>query len=464
MITYAALSPHPPLLIPEIGGDQMKEVVASEKGMQQMARQLIESCPETIVFITPHGNVFADAISILADSKLEGDFANFGNPQIKASYDNDFALLNEIARKSSLADIDVILLDKDTALNNRLNPRLDHGIMVPLHYLKEAGLGEVNIVAISIAFLPILELYSFGTLIRDAAKALGRRVAIIASGDMSHRLKNEGPYNYHPDGERFDYEVKNRLGQGDVRGFLNIPEKIRENAGECGYRSLVIMFGALDSKQFNTQIFSYEGPFGVGYLTAGFLPIQDAKSLLQELREKCRQDIKQKRSNESMPVRWARMVMEEYIRNKNILNLPPEMEELERKKAGVFVSLKKNGQLRGCIGTITAVYSNLAQEIAHNAISAGTADPRFLPISQTELEDIVYSVDVLGEAQPCSQEDLDPKRYGVIVSKGKRRGLLLPDLEGVDTVEEQLFIALKKAGISPSENYKIERFEVIRFN
>lgn len=463
MITYAALSPHPPLLIPEIGGERIQDVAATIEGMQQMARELVNSYPETVVFITPHGNVFFDGVSALSETKLEGDFSNFGNHNKRTSCQNDNELLQEIAHKTRLANINFVLLDKDTALNNQLNPGLDHGIMVPLYYLQEAGLNNVKVVAISVAFMSLLELFSFGTIIRDAAEVTGRRVAIVASGDMSHRLKNDGPYDYHPDGQRFDAEVKKLLAAGDVRSFLNMPEELRKNAGECGYLSLVMMFGALDGRKFTSRVFSYEGPFGVGYLIAGFLPGDKSKSLLEELQQKKRDKIQASRENESIPVRWARIILENYTRSQKIPSLPPEMEELRGQKAGAFVSLKKNGQLRGCIGTTLPVYGDLAQEIAHNAISAGSNDPRFTPVDATELDDIIYSVDVLGTAQPCSREDLDPKKYGVIVSKGNRRGLLLPDLEGVDTVEEQLYIALNKAGISPSEDYKIERFEVIRY-
>ena len=463
MITYAALSPHPPLLIPEIGGDRIKDVAESVAGMRQMARELANSCPETVVFITPHGNVFADAISALADSRLQGDFSNYSNHNQGAVCKNDRELLKAIAMRASSAAISMVLLDRDTARHNQLNPRLDHGILVPWYYLKEAGMSDVNIVPVSMAFLSRLELYRFGTIIRDAADALGRRVAIVASGDMSHRLRDEGPYDYHPDGKRFDAKVKTCLEQADVAAFLNISEEMCSNAGECGYRSLVIMLGALDGRGFTPKIFSYEGPFGVGYLVAGFLPQGERKSLLEELQKKKKEEISQSRDNESIPVQWARMTLENYTRYGEIPSLPKKMEKLCQQQAGVFVSLKKNGQLRGCIGTTESVYGDLAQEIARNAVSAGGSDPRFPPVEAAELDDIIYSVDVLGEAEPCSRGDLDPEKYGVIVSQGRRRGLLLPDLEGVDTVEEQIYIALNKAGINPSEDYQIERFKVTRY-
>lgn len=133
------------------------------------------------------------------------------------------------------------------------------------------------------------------------------------------------------------------------------------------------------------------------------------------------------------------------------------------RKAGVFVSIKEDGRLRGCIGTIQAVQSSIAQEIITNAISASTNDPRFSPIEPWELDRLAISVDILGEKEAIDSPDfLDPDRYGVIVTRGRKRGLLLPNLEGIDTVEEQIAIAKRKAGIREEESVQLERFEVIR--
>ncbi|NLW90959.1 MAG: AmmeMemoRadiSam system protein A [Syntrophomonadaceae bacterium] len=462
MITYTALSPHPPLLIPEIGGARLGDVSKTQQGLEEMARQMVDSCPETIVFLTPHGNIFSDALSALGDKELEGDFANFGC-NIASSAHNDLELLQEIETRTKMASLNFLVLDEKLARSNRLQHRLDHGILVPLYYLQKAGLPKVSILAISIGYLPLMDLYAFGGLIRDAADTLGRNIAIVASGDMSHFLKDEGPYQYHPDGARYDARVKELLANGDVVSFVNMPEELRNNAGECGFRSLVIMLGALDGREFTAQVFSYEGPFGVGYLNMGFVPGQERDSLLHDIRMDKLKEIEAKRQAESLPVSWARMTLESYIEKGEVPSAPPGMEELQQRKAGAFVSLKRNGQLRGCIGTIAPAYGNLLAEIQHNAIAAATEDPRFSIIEPSELPELVYSVDVLGEPEPALRSELDPKRYGVIVTSGRRRGLLLPDLEGVDTVEEQLLIALQKAGISPNENYKIERFEVTRY-
>lgn len=462
MITYTALSPHPPLIIPEIGGNRIAEVQSTVDGLRRMTRELAAAEPETIVFLTPHGNVFADALSSLGEPVLRGDLAAFGARQ-KWQVPNDLTLLMEIATQSAEANLPFVILDQETAQKHRLNPSLDHGILVPLYYLQEAGLTQVKVVAISIAYLSNLELYQFGHLLRQASDQVNRRVAVLASGDMSHRLKDDGPYQYHPDGPAFDQAIHDMLKTRDVEGIMNLPETLRNNAGECGYRSIVIMLGAWDGNDFQSEVFSYEGPFGVGYLTAGFKPGKAGESLLLRLQAAQRQERDKLRQQESPPVKWARMVIESYITNQSQPQLPDEMKYLLEDKAGTFVSLKKHGQLRGCIGTISPAYGSLAEEIAENAISAATRDPRFLPVENHELDDLVYLVDILGKPEPATREQLDPKRYGVIVKMGGRRGLLLPDLEGVDTVEEQLRIACQKAGIRPDENYSIERFEVVRY-
>lgn len=162
-------------------------------------------------------------------------------------------------------------------------------------------------------------------------------------------------------------------------------------------------------------------------------------------------------------VELARQAIAAWVKEGRRIDLPPELPgEFQARRAGVFVSLKKQGGLRGCIGTYLPSEENLAQEIVENAIRAATADPRFPPVRPEELPHLSITVDVLSPPEPCAEEDLDPQRYGVIVEKGWRRGLLLPDLPGVDTVEEQLRIAKMKAGLGQNEPCKIFRFTVER--
>ena len=164
-------------------------------------------------------------------------------------------------------------------------------------------------------------------------------------------------------------------------------------------------------------------------------------------------------------VELARRTIEKYVKDGEAISPPSELTPEMEQRAGVFVSLHKRGALRGCIGTIEPAQPNVAQEIIHNAISAATCDPRFPPVRSDELNDLEISTDVLSEAEMISSlDELDPKRYGVIVEKGYRRGLLLPNLEGVDTAEKQIDIALRKAWINKDEEYEIQRFEVVRYH
>jgi len=163
-------------------------------------------------------------------------------------------------------------------------------------------------------------------------------------------------------------------------------------------------------------------------------------------------------------VKLAKDTLEHYVKTNRLMNVPEYVtDEMQNRPAGVFVSLKKDGQLRGCIGTIEPVRKSIVEEIMHNAISSGTGDPRFYQVQENELPDLAYSVDVLSEIRPVEDKGLlDAKRFGVVVSKGRKRGLLLPNLEGVDTVDDQIQIACQKAGIRPNEDFKLECFEVIR--
>jgi AmmeMemoRadiSam system protein A len=163
-------------------------------------------------------------------------------------------------------------------------------------------------------------------------------------------------------------------------------------------------------------------------------------------------------------VELAKKTIETFVKEGRVIEPPDTLSPEMKEQAGVFVSLKKKGQLRGCIGTFQPTTRNVAQEVIQNAISAATKDPRFSPVSVEELDKIDYSVDILSPPEPVREvSDLDPRRYGIIVQSGWKKGLLLPNIEGVDSVDEQINIASMKAGITPDEDIELYRFEVRRF-
>ena len=457
-IIAAYIVPHPPLIIPDVGRGQQKKIQNTVDAYDRIAEQISEIKPETIVVITPHSIMYQDYIHISPGKNASGDLQQFGdfNTSVDVEYDTELVgKIEDLAVQSGVSA---------GTLGER-NKNIDHGALVPLYFIRKYY-SDFRAVRISISGLTYSEHYSFGMILREAIKMTGRRTVLIASGDLSHRLKEEGPYSFAEEGPIFDKQVTEAMKTADFMTFLNFSEEFCEAAGECGLRSFIIMAGALDGKAIEPEFHSYEGPFGVGYAVCGFrITGEDSSRQFNRIyNEEHKKRLTHLKENEDEYVRLARLSLESYVRDKKYIQKPDKLpDELINRKAGVFVSLKKDGRLRGCIGTISPVEKSVADEIIRNAVSAGVGDPRFEPVTPDELPELVYSVDVLGEPEPIeSESELDVIRYGVIVTKGRKRGLLLPNLEGVNTPKQQVEIALQKAGIHQSESYQMERFEVVR--
>lgn len=454
--------PHPPIMVREVGGAETQKVKSTVDAAEEVGKQIRELAPDTVVIISPHGPVFRDAVCIY-DFPLKGSLASFGSPGVKMEFESDEELKKEIVQMAGQKRLTVVR-SRDVSLPRYgIKEQLDHGVVVPMHFVRKYASG-FRLLPVAYGLLPYEDLYAFGTVIKEAAEAVGRRVVVIASSDLSHRLTPDAPAGYDPRAAEFDSKIVSLLEKFDVEQIAELDSALIEKAGECGLRSIWVMMGALDGYKVQPRVLSYEGPFGVGYCVAAFHPAGKGESILKKLYDRRREEIEKRRKNEDVYVRLARQTLETYVKEGRMPEFPKDLpEEMLSERAGVFVSIKKHGELRGCIGTFLPTKKNIAEEIRQNAISAGCEDPRFEPVEPEELPELTYSVDVLTRPEPIDSPDkLDPKRYGVIVRKGFRSGLLLPDLEGVDTVEEQISIALKKAGIRPDEDYKLERFEVVR--
>jgi len=464
-VVWAGIAPHPPIIVPEVGGAEVEKVTATCSAMRRLAADLKAAAPETVVITSPHGPVFRDAVAVSLLPELTGGLAAFGAPQVQVTRGNDLELARTIMAEGGELKVPVVGLGREEVRRWRAGEELDHGVLVPFYYLAQAGVAA-HLVWVGMSFLPPEELYAFGVAVARAAEKCGRRVAFLASGDLSHRLTREAPAGYHPEAARFDALLVQKVREGDLEGLLKLDPALAEKAGECGWRSFMMMAGALDGRVVSPEVLSYEGPFGVGYLVAKLVPGAALPELrrLQRLRGARERAVEERRAHESVFVRLARKSLEHYVRTGKRLPVPAPLPPELAGRAGAFVSLKKHGQLRGCIGTTGPTQPTLAEEIIENAISAGTRDPRFWPVQAEELPEITYSVDVLSEPEPVKGlQDLDPKRYGVIVRARGRSGLLLPDLEGIDTAEEQVAIAKQKAGLGPGDKVSLERFEVKRY-
>ena len=458
-IVGAIMVPHPPIILPEVGKGEEKKIAATTAAYEQAAAFVSELQPDTIVLASPHSIMYSDYFHISPGKTAKGDMGQFRAPQVKfcVEYDTEFVVaLSKLCNQIGFP----------AGTQGERKAELDHGTMIPLYYVNHFY-QDYKLIRIGLSGLPLTEHYHLGQMIQQIANQLDRRVVFIGSGDLSHKLRKEGPYGYAKEGPDYDDRIMDVMGRAAFDELLDFDERFCEKAAECGHRSFCMLAGALDGMLLETKRLSHEGIFGVGYGICTYRAVGEGpdRHLLEKWEERQRNSLLEKRSKEDAYVRLARAVINAWIREHRKFplpdDLPPEMISL---CAGAFVSLHKDGRLRGCIGTIQPVRNSIAEEIADNAVSAATRDPRFSPVRPEELDSLEISVDILSEPEAIrSKAELDVKRYGVIVSKGARRGLLLPNLEGVDTVDEQIAIAMQKAGISEREKgVELQRFEVVR--
>ncbi len=457
-IVGAFMVPHPPLIVSEVGQGQELVIYETCAAYREVAKQIARLKPDTIVLTSPHTTMYADYFHISPGISATGNFGQFGAPevQIHAQYDREF--INKLVQ----------LLDEKNFEAGTLGERdkkLDHATMVPLYFINQEY-DKYKLVRIGLSGKSLSEHYKLGEYIKKTSELTNRRVVFVASGDLSHRLKDDGPYGYQKEGPMYDEKIMGVMELGNFFELLHFESSFCEKAGECGHKSFVIMAGALDRTKVLAKKLSYEGPFGVGYGICSYQVIgaDENRDFGDQFKKEQQKAANDRQVNEDAYVRLARQALESFIINKKIIEVPLDLpDEMVTKKAGTFVSIKIEGMLRGCIGTIGPTKDSIAEEIIYNAVSSAVHDPRFTPVCEKELSVLTYSVDVLGDTERIVSKDLlDVKRYGVIVTKGNRRGLLLPNLEGIDTVDEQIEIAKQKAGIKDSESISLERFEVIR--
>lgn len=506
--------PHPPLAVPQIGHGDERRIQATLDGYKAIAERIASIGPDVIIVISPHTAYYSDWVFMAGGKNATGSLAQFGAPEVRIRLNYDTELRAAIECDAQAHGIRAGAISDDSQ-------ELDHGVMVPMSFIDEAYPSSFyRAVSIGGSALPHDQLVEFGRCITRAAEQLDRRCILLVSGDLSHKLKEDGPYGFDAAGPEFDAAFVRTVESGDAMAFAALDPRMCENAAECGLSGFVMMAGALAESEeithipYTSQLLSYEGPFGVGYgvaayeradsesvgtdgtttqveaeddapaagaadaPAAGTVAIQDAGAAPDTTVASSATADQAATGSETASdscgscapgdalVNLAWDTVRLYVSEHTLPDIPALPADVPA-KAGCFVSIHvaSTDDLRGCIGTIEPVQESLAEEIIANAVSAATRDPRFPPIMPSELDNLRINVDVLFEPEPATIDDLNPKRYGVIVTQGYKRGLLLPDLDGVDTVEEQVRIACLKAGIDradPSSSIQLERFEVVR--
>lgn len=459
-IVAAYVVPHPPLIVPEVGRGEERAIQSTVDAYEEVSRRIASAAPDTIVVISPHAPLYRDCFHVSTGDAAHGSMGDFGawDVSLNVSYDQRFVS----ALAACMRARGIPLCGSGTR-----DGELDHATFVPLYFVNSAY-DDYRLVRVGLSGLSSEEHLRTGRCVAEAAADLGRKTVLIASGDLSHRLEEDGPYGFAPEGPEFDRNVIQMLESGNLIDLFSFDDAFLDHAAECGLRSFQVMAGALEDEPFSHELLSYEGPFGVGYAVAAFERKGGSSSERMASRPASRERGQEGAGGATFPdplLELAQDAVEGFVRTGRCVALPSGLPvELAQGRAGVFVTIHAPGGLRGCIGTIEPVTGSIAEEAIRNAIAAASEDPRFPPVEADELGHLTYSVDVLFPPEPVgSLDELDPTRYGVIVTKGHRRGLLLPNLEGVETAAEQVAIAKRKAGIDVSDDgCRLERFEVVR--
>ncbi|TET26826.1 MAG: MEMO1 family protein, partial [Dehalococcoidia bacterium] len=420
----------------------------STSQLRDMIRGLVDERgekEEVIGLVSPHaGYVYSGPVAgaVISRIKFKDTFIIIGPNHTGSG--KPLSIMTQGVWQTPLGEVEIDskLAGQILAISNLLQEdyrahQSEHSIEVQLPFLQYFK-KDIKLVPIILGYSTGAVCKQIGQEIAQAVKNLGREVVIIASSDMTH---------YEPQ------ESARRKDNQAIEAMLNLDEdellrRVDElNISMCGYAPVVSLITAakrLGAKGAELVKYQTSGDVSGDYSSVvGYAGIIISRREMHPL------------------VKLAKGTVESHVREDKIPQPPAELTLEMRDRAGVFVSLHKFGELRGCIGTFEATQKNVAEEIITNAISSATRDPRFPPIAPDELKNISYSVDVLTPPEPIeSQDQLDPKKYGVIVEAGFRRGLLLPDLEGVDDVDSQIGICRQKAGIAPDEPIKLYRFEV----
>lgn len=474
--------PHAPVFLPTIGISEAPSVKQTYDAMHKAAKEIKEIAPDTIIVISPHGPRFSDALAIYNQQEYRGDLNIYGDFDNTYKFEKDDELIKAILEKSDANNMRYHPLSEAEFNKFGVETALDHGVLVPLYFITR-HYTDFKLVCISDGDFDYAELIASGQIIKLASEALNRNVVVIASGDLSHTLSNQGPYEYNSAGPVVDNSVTAAINESNLDKLAFIDEDEVSAAQICGLNTLMILLGLYDTCEYESKLLSYEGPFGVGYGVGKFkalaktLPHKRSETIIVEMKKKALLKQKSMHSFCNLALKVIsykaihglspRVSIQEegIIIDGEIMPLSKiELSELKRETNGIFVSVKKNGKLRGCIGQYASETPEpLYKQICYYAQQAAFKDPRFDAVTPDELPLLTVSIDLLSDLFKVMAPTMyDVKTYGIFVRKGDNSGILLPDISGVDNPVDQIRIAARKAGITVEGIEEYFRFTVER--
>ncbi len=441
MISVSTLMCHAPIVIPDVAGVRGEQCVHSTAAMRAAAARVVQKHPDVVVVLSPHtprlpGFGIVAGVGRGRTGRITGSFEDFGAPAVQidlpAAEDATARLLHKAEQAG--ADVSAIALGK-----------LDHGAAVPLAFLVEAGFCGPTLV-VGLPRAPSAEgMRAFGRLLAEAAG--DERWAVVASGDCSHRLIPGAPAGFHPEAQRFDDALVRVVTAGER--LEGIDAGLRDLAAEDVVDTVQIAEAASGST-LGREVLSYEGPFGVGYLVAVLCDPDPAPSF----RAKPGAD-PEERANVLVDV--AEDALRAHLERRGRRAFDTGHVDAMA-VSGAFVTWREGRDLRGCVGRMT-LDKPLSEAVAELAVSSASADPRFLPVTAAEAPRLDAEITLLSPSEHVNDVgELDPRTWGVEAKNGWRHGVLLPDIDGVDSVEQQLNIVLRKAGIRPDEPFTLRKF------
>ncbi len=372
----AGLFPHPPVMIPDIGGKDTQKVKQTIDHVKAAMARIMKEHPDTVVVMSPHNICFSDGPSLLLADTLSGDMGAFGHPELSMTLPVDQTLAGFIGQKADPL-CHLHHLDRKEAARYKKSIKIDWGSFVPLYYLLQAGF-QGKIVLLTPDSSKRENNYVLGAILRETAQKLHRSIAVIATGDLSHKLTKESPHGFSPKGTLFDETIMKALQTRDKDMLDKLSDPLLKEIDTCGLSSIYFLLGVLGDAPASNPFISHEGPFGVGYGVALYLP---------------QEEVQKEKSPLSEHAKLAKDAIAHYIRTGRFLRVPTNLSEDLRIPSGVRITLLEFGATRGSACSKEPQYHSLAEEIIHVAKAAATEDPTHPPVSVSELEDLEIRVE-----------------------------------------------------------------------
>ena len=265
------LVPHPPIIVPEVGGPTRERVRKTITAVERVADEVASLRPDTIIITTPHGQSFRDFFYLPDNEVLEGDFSSFGAPTPMFSFNHNMGLMSALNEACEKEEFFAGFLSKGEKRHFSVHGTLDHGALVPLYFIQEK-LSDITILYLPTPYQEIAQMMRFGEILSRVIRESSERVVFVASGDLSHCLNESAPAGYSPEGRRYDNKIRDIVERMDEEALLGITAEEMREAAECGTRSFATLWGAMHERDLESEIYSYEGTFGVGYLVAAIRP------------------------------------------------------------------------------------------------------------------------------------------------------------------------------------------------